>query len=84
MNHVDIEHEFSGFRLEHSLRKFSQSESTIIAYDKGWRAFCAWCEDQNLAPLQANSEDIAKFLLSKAVISPMSGEKPLSLFTILH
>jgi len=66
----------------HTLREAAQSENTRMAYEKGWQCFIAWCATVNLVPQEANSEDIAKFLVTMASERRSSGRKPLALNTL--
>lgn len=50
--------------LEHA-RQFiraSKAENTVRGYQSDWRAFCAWCEPQRLAPLPAPPETVAAYI----------------------
>jgi site-specific recombinase XerD len=40
----------------------SKAENTLRGYRADWRAFCAWCESNNLSPLPANPETVAAYL----------------------
>lgn len=40
----------------------SKAENTLRGYQSDWRAFCAWCEVQQVCPLPANPETVAAFI----------------------
>jgi len=39
----------------------SKAENTLRGYHSDWRAFCEWCESQNLSPVPAAPETVAAF-----------------------
>jgi site-specific recombinase XerD len=40
----------------------SKSENTLRGYQSDWRAFCAWCEVQQVCPMPATAETVAAFV----------------------
>ena len=40
----------------------SKAENTLRGYQSDWRAFCAWCEQQNVSALPASPEAIASYI----------------------
>jgi site-specific recombinase XerD len=40
----------------------SKAENTLRGYQSDWRAFCAWCEVQQVCPLPASPEVVAAFI----------------------
>jgi site-specific recombinase XerD len=40
----------------------SKSDNTLRGYQSDWRAFCAWCETQELCAVPANPETVAAYL----------------------
>ncbi|MCY3627112.1 MAG: site-specific integrase [Gammaproteobacteria bacterium] len=65
-----------------SIKKFTQSKNTFIAYKKGWNSFTNWCYEHGLDPFATTPQDIVKFLITKACITNKDGDKPLSLNTV--
>jgi site-specific recombinase XerD len=40
----------------------SKAENTLRGYQSDWRAFCAWCEVQQVCPIPATAETVAAFI----------------------
>jgi site-specific recombinase XerD len=40
----------------------SKAENTLRGYQSDWRAFCAWCEVQQVCPMPATAETVAAFI----------------------
>src|ERR1700722_10562817 len=40
----------------------SKAENTLRGYQSDWRAFCGWCEVQQVCPMPANPETVAAFI----------------------
>jgi site-specific recombinase XerD len=40
----------------------SKAENTLRGYQTDWRAFCAWCEVQQVCPMPATPETVAAFI----------------------
>jgi site-specific recombinase XerD len=40
----------------------SKAENTLRGYESDWRAFCAWCEVQQVCPMPATAETVAAFI----------------------
>jgi site-specific recombinase XerD len=44
----------------------SKAENTLRGYQSDWRAFCAWCEVQQVCAMPANPETVAAFIAESA------------------
>ena len=64
------------------LRNAARSENTQAAYDKGWRCFVSWCQSANVAPRNANSDDVVRFLVAMVRDNRDGGGKALALNTL--
>jgi len=58
----------------------ARSENTRVAYEKGWKCFTIWCQNEDLVPLEAKAEDVARFMVAMATAD--TGRKPLALNTL--
>lgn len=64
-----------------NIREASRSENTQIAYRKSWNCFSNWCQINGIKPIEAEAEDIIRFLITMAKNGP-SGKKRLALNTL--
>ena len=64
------------------LRRAARSENTQIAYEKGWKCFVSWCQDEDIVPQEAKSDDVVRFLVNMASEGRKGGGKPLALNTL--
>ena len=64
------------------LRKAARSENTRAAYEKGWRCFVSWCQEADLVPEEAKSEDVVRFFIAMASNGRSGGRRPLALNTL--
>ena len=82
MKNIDICKEFSQASLTVEFREAARSDNTRLAYDKGWKCFAEWCQSMKLVPLEANTEDVVRFLVTLGSEVKTGRNKPLSLNTL--
>ena len=63
----------------------SKAENTLRGYQSDWRAFCAWCEGQNMCPLPAVPESVAAYIAECAEhLKPGSIQRRLNAIAEAH
>lgn len=82
MNYIDNSTTLGNAHCEEVLRKAARSENTRVAYEKGWQCFVSWCQSVNLVPIEAKSDDVARFFVAMASKSRNGTGKPLALNTL--
>jgi len=63
----------------------SKAKNTLRGYQSDWRAFCAWCEGQNVCPFPSTPETVASYIAECAAhLKPGSIQRRLNAIAEAH
>lgn len=79
---ADLQQDEQPSDVSQMLRDAAQSQNTRIAYEKGWRCFEQYCDNEGLDPLQASPESLVQFFTKIGTQPSSTSGRLLSIATI--